>query len=140
MLLQFTANRPQVANLVRSAAVGRARWFSSIRPPSIPLKALGAGTVAGGAGSLVGMGGGFVAIPAMTSRWMGLTQHEAHATSLVSVLFTVPVHPSTRPLTMKLADHPVHRGQQGELRLHWPVQWIGELQLQWPGVGSSPLV
>ena len=51
-------------------------------------KVFGAGLAAGSAGSLVGMGGGFVAIPAMTSRFIGLSQHEAHATSLVSVLFT----------------------------------------------------
>ena len=61
---------------------------TSARPHNLPAKALATGAMAGSAGSLVGMGGGFVAIPAMTSRFIGMTQHEAHATSLVSVLFT----------------------------------------------------
>ena len=61
---------------------------AALRPPNLMVKGLGAGLAAGSAGSLVGMGGGFVAIPAMTSRFMNLSQHEAHATSLVSVLFT----------------------------------------------------
>ena len=37
------------------------------------LKALGVGTSAGALGSLVGMGGGFVAIPSLTG-WLRLTQ------------------------------------------------------------------
>jgi len=40
-------------------------------------------------GSLAGMGGGFVMIPLMTSRrLLGLSQHQAHGTSLFAVLFT----------------------------------------------------
>ena len=58
------------------------------RPPSFAAKALVTGLAAGTAGSLVGMGGGFVAIPAMTSRFMLMSQHQAHATSLVNVFCT----------------------------------------------------
>jgi uncharacterized protein len=48
------------------------------------------GTLAGLLGSLAGMGGGFVMIPLMTSRHIGLrlTQHEAHGTSLFAVAAT----------------------------------------------------
>ncbi|WP_324670057.1 sulfite exporter TauE/SafE family protein [Geochorda subterranea] len=45
------------------------------------------GLAGGGLGSLVGLGGGVVMIPLLTS-WMGLTQHAAHGSSLVAVLFT----------------------------------------------------
>jgi uncharacterized protein len=47
------------------------------------------GTLAGACGSLAGMGGGFVMIPLMTSkRLLGLTQHQAHGTSLFAVTAT----------------------------------------------------
>jgi hypothetical protein len=47
------------------------------------------GTAAGALGSLAGMGGGFVMIPLMTSsRILGLTQHQAHGTSLFAVMCT----------------------------------------------------
>lgn len=46
------------------------------------------GCCAGGAGSLVGMGGAFITIPALTSRWIALSQHQAQATSLASVFAT----------------------------------------------------
>eukprot|EP00534_Pseudo-nitzschia_fraudulenta_P001321 CAMPEP_0201118950 /NCGR_PEP_ID=MMETSP0850-20130426/3140_1 /ASSEMBLY_ACC=CAM_ASM_000622 /TAXON_ID=183588 /ORGANISM="Pseudo-nitzschia fraudulenta, Strain WWA7" /LENGTH=255 /DNA_ID=CAMNT_0047384457 /DNA_START=176 /DNA_END=943 /DNA_ORIENTATION=- len=47
------------------------------------------GAVAGTFGSLAGMGGGFVMIPLMTSkRLLGLTQHQAHGTSLFAVATT----------------------------------------------------
>ncbi|CAN0353836.1 unnamed protein product, partial [Ectocarpus sp. 8 AP-2014] len=42
---------------------------------------------AGSLGSLVGLGGGFVAIPLLTG-WLGLTQHQAHGTSLGAVFAT----------------------------------------------------
>lgn len=53
--------------------------------PSVPGLGL-TGLVAGGLGSLAGMGGGFVAIPLMVRA--GLSQHAAHGTSLVGVLAT----------------------------------------------------
>jgi uncharacterized protein len=48
------------------------------------------GSLAGLLGSLAGMGGGFVMIPLMVSRSLGLrlTQHEAHGTSLFAVAAT----------------------------------------------------
>jgi uncharacterized protein len=48
------------------------------------------GSLAGLLGSLAGMGGGFVMIPLMTTRRLGLrlTQHEAHGTSLFAVAAT----------------------------------------------------
>lgn len=48
------------------------------------LKAFAIGCGAGGLGSLVGMGGGFVMVPAMTAV-LKLTQHQAHGTSLAAV-------------------------------------------------------
>ena len=45
------------------------------------------GSIAGTCGSLAGMGGGFIMIPLMTAR-LGLTQHQAHATSLFAVATT----------------------------------------------------
>jgi len=53
-----------------------------------PAKIFSAGVLAGGSGSIVGMGGAFIAIPALTSRWIALTQHKAQATSLAAVLAT----------------------------------------------------
>ena len=53
------------------------------------VKASGIGIFAGALGSLAGMGGGFVMIPLMTSRsLLGLTQHQAHGTSLFAVAAT----------------------------------------------------
>ncbi|KAL7579919.1 hypothetical protein ACA910_004920 [Epithemia clementina (nom. ined.)] len=52
-------------------------------------KSFGIGAVAGVLGSLAGMGGGFVMIPLMTSKsLLGLTQHQAHGTSLFAVTAT----------------------------------------------------
>lgn len=59
---------------------------AGLGPPHVPIKALATGAAAGCAGSLVGMGGGFISIPTMTSRFIGFSQHTAHATSLVAVL------------------------------------------------------
>lgn len=53
-----------------------------------PVAVFTAGVLAGGGGSVVGMGGAFVAIPALTSRWIALSQHKAQATSLAAVLAT----------------------------------------------------
>lgn len=52
-------------------------------------KSFAIGAIAGTCGSLAGMGGGFLMIPLMTSkRLLGLTQHQAHATSLFAVATT----------------------------------------------------
>lgn len=53
-----------------------------------PSKIFAAGMLAGGGGSVVGMGGAFIAIPALTSRWIALSQHQAQANSLAAVLAT----------------------------------------------------
>ena len=45
------------------------------------------GINAGALGGLVGIGGGMVMIPLMV-RFLGLSQHQAHGTSLVAVVFT----------------------------------------------------
>jgi len=45
----------------------------------------GVGTAAGAAGSLVGMGGAFITLPALTNV-LKLTQHQAHGTSLACVM------------------------------------------------------
>lgn len=44
-----------------------------------------AGFVAGFAGGLFGVGGGIVLVPVLTSRFFGLTQHQAHGTSLAVI-------------------------------------------------------
>jgi uncharacterized membrane protein YfcA len=46
------------------------------------------GSLAGAMGSLVGMGGGFVALPFLTGNMLRLSQHSAHGTSMATVLFT----------------------------------------------------
>lgn len=56
-------------------------------PHAVP-KAFGVGTLAGVLGSLVGMGGGFVMIPLMTSNILRLSQHSASGTSLFAVAAT----------------------------------------------------
>mmetsp|Transcript_24059 Transcript_24059/g.37102 ORF Transcript_24059/g.37102 Transcript_24059/m.37102 type:complete len:322 (+) Transcript_24059:465-1430(+) len=52
------------------------------------VSAFGIGSFAGVMGSLAGMGGGFVMIPLLTSRLVGLSQHTAHGTSLSAVAAT----------------------------------------------------
>ena len=72
------------------------RWHSNSPTPSpsspdntVLPKSLMIGTIAGMCGSLAGMGGGFLMIPLMTSkRLLGLTQHQAHGTSLFAVATT----------------------------------------------------
>ena len=48
------------------------------------------GLVAGGFGSLLGLGGGVLIVPALTG-WLGLRQHQAHGTSAVAVAATAVV-------------------------------------------------
>jgi len=48
------------------------------------------GLLAGAGGSLLGLGGGVIIIPLLT-KWAGLSQHKAHGTSLVSLVFTACV-------------------------------------------------
>lgn len=43
------------------------------------------GMFAGVLGSLAGMGGGFIIIPILTSKWFRISQHKAHGTSLFAV-------------------------------------------------------
>ncbi|KAJ9436863.1 hypothetical protein DIPPA_30464, partial [Diplonema papillatum] len=50
-------------------------------------KTFGVGTAAGFLGSLIGLGGGFVAVPLLTGT-LKLTQHQAHGTSLAAVTAT----------------------------------------------------
>jgi uncharacterized membrane protein YfcA len=51
-------------------------------------KVFTAGILAGGSGSIVGMGGAFIATPALTSSRIALSQHKAQANSLAAVLAT----------------------------------------------------
>jgi uncharacterized membrane protein YfcA len=51
------------------------------------LASLGIGAAAGTFGGLIGLGGGVVMIPLMV-RFERLTQHQAHGTSLVALVFT----------------------------------------------------
>ena len=61
----------------------------STPPSNVPLKSFAVGTIAGLAGSLVGLGGGFIMIPLMTSAsFLSLSQHIAHGTSLFAVTTT----------------------------------------------------
>ncbi|CAM9218806.1 unnamed protein product [Discosporangium mesarthrocarpum] len=77
----------------RSLSVKNGQFFPIRRALSSDSSAVSAGkamTIGGTAGifgSLVGLGGGFVAIPALIG-WVRLTQHQAHATSLGAVLAT----------------------------------------------------
>ena len=61
-------------------------------PQEIPaLKSTLLGSLAGSLSSLVGLGGGFVLTPALTSNFIlktGLTQHQAQATTLASIVFS----------------------------------------------------
>jgi len=66
---------------------------SPVPPPEAAVKTLApkafaTGVLAGCGGTLVGMGGAFVTIPVLTSRWIRLTQHQAQATSLAGVVAT----------------------------------------------------
>jgi uncharacterized membrane protein YfcA len=54
---------------------------------SIQLRALIIGIIGGSFGGLVGLGGGVVMVPLFT-MWAGLSQHEAHGTSLAAVIVT----------------------------------------------------
>ena len=62
---------------------------SPSEPSHVPLKSFVVGTIAGITGSLVGLGGGFLMIPLMTSTsFLSLSQHIAHGTSLFAVTTT----------------------------------------------------
>jgi len=50
-------------------------------------RGLAAGVLAGLAGGLFGVGGGIILVPTLTG-WFGLTQHEAHGTSLAVIAAT----------------------------------------------------
>ena len=65
----------------RSSGSGKSVLRERYHPPL----AMASGMTAGAAGSLVGMGGGFISIPFMT-RFLGFTQHQAHGTSLLGVI------------------------------------------------------
>ena len=53
----------------------------------LQLRALIIGIIGGSFGGLVGLGGGVVMVPLFT-MWAGLSQHEAHGTSLAAVIVT----------------------------------------------------
>mmetsp|Transcript_28996 Transcript_28996/g.78470 ORF Transcript_28996/g.78470 Transcript_28996/m.78470 type:complete len:306 (+) Transcript_28996:227-1144(+) len=99
------AKRTAPFHRMRRGKIGvpRKRWNSGGTPPSSNepasdktmatvttwAKSFAIGATAGTCGSLAGMGGGFLMIPMMTSKGlMGLTQHQAHATSLFAVATT----------------------------------------------------
>lgn len=80
-------------SLSRAAAVAKtrvpSRACSSSTPPAPPSKTVcfGAGAAGGGFGSLVGIGGGAVMVPIMTS-FANMTQHQAVGTSSAAVAGT----------------------------------------------------
>ena len=89
----------QIHRIVRSNPLQQRRWNSGGNTSPTEKtggnklvdrsKAFVIGSIAGTCGSLAGMGGGFIMIPLMTSkRILGLTQHQAHATSLFAVATT----------------------------------------------------
>eukprot|EP01063_Lacrimia_lanifica_P002968 TRINITY_DN11602_c0_g1_i1.p1 TRINITY_DN11602_c0_g1~~TRINITY_DN11602_c0_g1_i1.p1 ORF type:complete len:262 (+),score=59.94 TRINITY_DN11602_c0_g1_i1:92-877(+) len=82
-------------------------------------QALGIGSAAGFAGSLIGLGGGFVAIPMMTGM-LKMTQHQAHGTSLAAVSMT---------------------GAAGSasLAMHGCVDWQAALAISLGGMFTAPL-
>ena len=59
---------------------------ADVGPKNMSL-AFGTGLLAGSLGGMIGLGGGFVALPIMTGP-MGLSNHLAHGTSMMAVLFT----------------------------------------------------
>ena len=69
-------------------AHGRIPW-AGMRSPAVPLqlRAFIIGLIGGSFGGLVGLGGGVVMVPLFT-LWAGLSQHEAHGTSLTAVIVT----------------------------------------------------
>lgn len=86
--LEFFALRQPRAQLTVAVAPYLVSARIPIEHAERSAKSFAAGLVAGGAGSIVGMGGAFVSIPALTSRWIALSQHQAQANSLASVLAT----------------------------------------------------
>jgi uncharacterized membrane protein YfcA len=56
-------------------------------PVSTAVRAFIIGLIGGSFGGLVGLGGGVVMVPLFT-MWAGLSQHEAHGTSLTAVIAT----------------------------------------------------
>eukprot|EP00752_Nemacystus_decipiens_P011559 g10264.t2 len=77
------SNKPP-QNVTNSRSVATGEGAGGL---GVALKSTAIGGGAGMIGSLVGMGGGFVAIPFLTG-WLGLTQHQAHGTSLAAVFTT----------------------------------------------------
>jgi len=90
LAMHYRFDTLQNSNIYSSPRYPR-RWrntsCSPISESNLPPKAFAIGTLAGVMGSLMGMGGGFVMIPLMTSQ-LALTQHVAHGTSLFAVAAT----------------------------------------------------
>jgi uncharacterized protein len=85
-LERFVSPYYELRRLRKRAQSGSPRTDES----TAPITSFAIGSLAGLLGSLAGMGGGFVMIPLMTTRRLGLrlTQHEAHGTSLLAVAAT----------------------------------------------------
>jgi hypothetical protein len=85
---------PPKTSIVDPGGVTSTTSVTTKIPPNVVPKSFAIGTVAGICGSLAGMGGGFIMIPLLTTRtnprWLsvGLTQHQAHGTSLFAVTTT----------------------------------------------------
>jgi len=81
MLVYLVKKRYQFYRYTRHLSLSRQ---SSPIVENVQVKAAAIGSIAGLAGSLVGMGGAFISLPLMTGV-LKMTQHTAHATSLAAV-------------------------------------------------------
>ena len=79
----------QLTPRFRQYLLTQSKRFSLTRNDTLRKQGLafGVGLFAGCMGSMVGMGGAFVALPFLTGP-IGLAQHSAHGTSIVAVLLT----------------------------------------------------
>eukprot|EP00934_Nitzschia_sp_Nitz4_P007110 Nitzschia sp. Nitz4//scaffold3_size479765//296899//297816//NITZ4_000122-RA/size479765-processed-gene-1.523-mRNA-1//-1//CDS//3329550824//7100//frame0 len=79
-----TAEQPIIDSVSLESYAASRRTFDTTTS-----KAMAIGGLAGLCGSLAGMGGGFIMIPLMTSKYMlRLSQHQAHGTSLFAITTT----------------------------------------------------
>ena len=90
--MAFRFSRRAISHAASQRRFTAAPQSTPTSPQEIPaLKSTLLGSLAGSLSSLVGLGGGFVLTPALTSNFIlktGLTQHQAQATTLASIVFS----------------------------------------------------
>ena len=90
--MAFRFSRRAISHAASQRRFTAAPQSTPTSPQEIPaLKSTLLGSLAGSLSSLVGLGGGFVLTPALTSIFIlktGLTQHQAQATTLASIVFS----------------------------------------------------